>query len=334
MDYITQMENDANVVEFQDLQVSYFTDEGIVRAADGVSFSIPAGKIVGVVGESGCGKSVTGLSMMGLLQKPHGKVTGGQIRLNMGSCAYDLTKTPDKVMRGLRGGVVSMIFQEPMTALNPVLRIGEQISESVRLHDAAADPDRRTLQLLQTVGMADPKRICRMYPHNLSGGQRQRICIAMALAGDPRLIVADEPTTALDVTIQAQILSLLRELTDRLDTAVMLITHDLGVVAGIADLVVVMYAGRVVEQGTVQEIFRSPAHPYTIGLMASKPVVGRKTDALYFIPGAVPNPLELPRGCYFHARCNHRCEECAGEYPATVRLSPTHTVSCYKGGSL
>ena len=334
MDYITQMESSTNVVEFQNLQVSFSTDEGTVRAVDGVSFHIPAGKIVGVVGESGCGKSVTGASLMGLLQRPHGKITGGQIRLNMGTCAYDLTKTPEKVLRTLRGGVISMIFQEPMTALNPVLRIGQQLNESVRLHDSVADPERRTLQLLQTVGLPDPRRICRMYPHNLSGGQRQRICIAMALAGHPRLIVADEPTTALDVTIQAQILSLLRELTDRLDTSVMLITHDLGVVAGIADLVVVMYAGRVVEQGTVEEIFRTPAHPYTIGLMASKPVVGKKTDSLYFIPGSVPSPLDLPKGCYFHARCDHRCEQCAGEYPATIQLSSTHSVSCYKGGSL
>ena len=334
MDYITQMKNPKNVVELHGLQTCFFTENGTVRAVDGVSFSVPAGKIVGIVGESGCGKSVTGMSLMGLVQKPRGRITGGQILLNMGDHAYDLTQVPEKVFRTLRGGDIAMIFQEPMTALNPVLPIGKQIAESIRLHDPSTDPAKRTVQLLRTVGLPDPRRLAKQYPHSLSGGQRQRVCIAMALAGNPRLIVADEPTTALDVTVQAQILSLLRQLTDAMGTAVMLITHDLGVVATVADLVVVMYAGRVVEQGTVEEIFHSPAHPYTIGLMASKPVLGQKTDTLYYIPGTVPSPLDLPENCYFSPRCDHRHSCCDKAYPATVQLSDTHYVSCYKGGAL
>ena len=332
MDYITQMEDRANAVEFHDLQTCFFTQNGTVRAVDGVSFAVPKGKIVGIVGESGCGKSVTGLSLMGLLPQKRSRITGGQILLNMDTHVLDLTKLPEKAFRQLRGGDLAMIFQEPMTALNPVLSIGKQLSESIRLHDPTADPTKKALTLLTTVGLPDPRRLMKQYPHNLSGGQRQRVCIAMALAGGPRLIVADEPTTALDVTVQAQILSLLRELTDRLGTAVMLITHDLGVVATVADLVVVMYAGRVVEQGTVEEIFRAPAHPYTLGLMASKPVVGKKTDTLFYIPGTVPSPLELPKNCYFYPRCDRRHRLCDGSYPALIRLSPTHTVSCYREG--
>ena len=333
-EYITQMENPENVVEFDHLQTWFYTDAGIVRSVDGISFAIPAGKVVGVVGESGCGKSVTSLSLMGLLQKPQGRITGGAIRLNMGSFAYDLTKTPEILMQQLRGNEIAMIFQEPMTALNPVMRIGEQIAEVILLHDKNRPTKSQALEkavdLLETVGIPDPQGVIRRYPHNLSGGMRQRVCIAMALACSPRLIIADEPTTALDVTVQAQILSLLRDMKDRLGSAVMFITHDLGVVAQLCDLVAVMYAGRVVETGTVQEIFHKPAHPYTIGLMASKPVVGKKTDSLYAIGGSVPNPFQLPKGCYFHSRCDSALEHCDKEYPCTVKLSPTHSVSCYK----
>ena len=334
-DYITQMRDTGNVVEFEELQTWFYTDAGIVRSVDGISFDIPAGKVVGIVGESGCGKSVTSLSLMGLLQRPQGRITGGAIRLNMGDFAYDLTKAPEKLMQQLRGNVISMIFQEPMTALNPVLRIGNQIAEAVLLHDQRHPTKKqaweKAVKLLETVGIPNPKGVARMYPHNLSGGMRQRVCIAMALSCNPRLIVADEPTTALDVTVQAQILSLLRDMKDRLGSAVMFITHDLGVVAQLCDLVVVMYAGRVVETGTMQEVFHQPAHPYTLGLMASKPVVGKKADSLYAIGGTVPNPIDLPKGCYFRSRCDSALEQCDGEYPCRVQLTPTHSVSCYKG---
>ena len=333
-DYITQMRDSANAVEFDGLKTWFYTDAGIVRSVDGIHFDIPAGKVVGIVGESSCGKSVTSLSLMGLLQKPQGRITGGAIRLNMGDFAYDLTKTPEKVMQQLRGNVISMIFQEPMTALNPVIRIGSQIAEVLLLHDESrptkAQALKKAAQLLETVGIPNPEGVVRMYPHNLSGGMRQRVCIAMALACSPRLIVADEPTTALDVTVQAQILSLLKDMKDKLGSAVMFITHDLGVVAQLCDLVVVMYAGRVVETGTVQEIFHSPCHPYTLGLMASKPVVGKKADRLYAISGTVPNPIDLPKGCYFRSRCTSATDACDGEYPCRVQLSPTHSVSCYK----
>ena len=333
-DYLTQMRDPGNAVEFDGLQTCFFTDAGIVRSVDGVSFDIPMGKVVGVVGESGCGKSVTSLSLMQLLQRPQGKITGGSIRLNLGDKAYDITRTPESVMRTLRGNVISMIFQEPMTALNPVFRIGQQIEEVIRLHDrrytTPRDVQNRILELLELVGIANPAGVRRMYPHQLSGGMRQRVMIAIALACNPKVIIADEPTTALDVTIQAQILDLLGDLKDKLGSAILLITHDLGVAAGIADYVVVMYAGRVVEQGTAQEIFRNPAHPYTLGLLAAKPVVGRKTDTLYTIGGKVPNPTQLPGYCYFKERCQHAFAQCDGDYPCAVRLSPTHTVSCYR----
>lgn len=332
-EYLTQMQDSKNAVEFDRLQAYFYTDSGVVRSVDGVSFAVPAGKIVGVVGESGCGKSVTSLSLMQLLQRPQGQIAGGQIRLNLGDKAYDIAKTPESVMQQLRGSVVSMIFQEPMTALNPVFRIGEQIGEVIRLHDSQRNITERVAELLNLVGIPDGKRIMQAYPHQLSGGMRQRVVIAMALACNPRLIIADEPTTALDVTIQAQILKLLRELKEKLGSAIMLITHDLGVVAGMADYVVVMYAGRVVEQGTVEEIFYHPAHPYTIGLMASKPVVGKPVDRLYSISGQVPNPVDLPKGCYFHSRCEHADQACQTEYPCQIRLSETHTVSCYRSFS-
>ena len=333
-DYLTQMRDPNNAVEFDNLQTCFFTDSGVVRSVDGVSFDIPMGKVVGVVGESGCGKSVTSLSLMQLLQRPQGKITGGSIRLNLDDKAYDIAKTPEHIMRQLRGNAISMIFQEPMTALNPVFRIGQQIEEVIRLHDsrykAPGEVENRTLELLELVGIANPAGVRRMYPHQLSGGMRQRVMIAIALACNPRVIIADEPTTALDVTIQAQILELLGSLKDRLGSAILLITHDLGVVAGIADYVVVMYAGRVVEQGTVQEIFRDPAHPYTLGLLAAKPVVGKRTDTLYTIPGKVPNPTQLPSYCYFKERCEHAFAHCDGDYPCAVQLSPTHSVSCYR----
>ncbi len=319
--YRAVMEDPENAVEFDGLQTSYFTEKGILRAVDGVCFTIPKGKTVAVLGESGCGKTAVSLSLMQLLPRPQGQITGGSIRLNLGDRAVDLTKMPEKALRQLRGREMAMIFQEPMTSLNPVLTVGRQLDE------AHTGGKARSVSLLQQVGIPNPEGVYQMYPHALSGGMRQRVMIAMALANRPRVIVADEPTTALDVTIQAQILELLKQLKEELHSAVLLITHDLGVVAGLADLVVVMYAGKVVERGTVEEIFKHPAHPYTLGLMVSKPVVGKKQEKLFTIGGQVPDPLHLPEHCYFRERC-HRGENCDGAYPDMVRLSPTHFVSC------
>jgi peptide/nickel transport system ATP-binding protein len=333
-EYTTEMKDAKNAVEFDNLHTYFFTDTGVVKSVDGVSFEVPIGKTVGIVGESGCGKSVTSLSLMQLLQRPQGQVVEGAIRLNMGEKAYDVTKMPQEKMQGIRGNMVSMIFQEPMTSLNPVFRIGKQIEEVIELHDGEGktkeDVKARAIELLEMVGIANSEGVYKMFPHELSGGMRQRVMIAIALACNPRIIIADEPTTALDVTIQAQILDLLRNLKDKINSSIMLITHDLGVIAEMADYIVVMYAGRVVEQGTAEDIFEHPSHPYTIGLMASKPVVGKKVDKLYSIPGKVPNPVNMPNYCYFKDRCEMCVGPCAGDYPPMVSLSETHKVSCYR----
>ena len=333
-EYLTEMHDPNNAVEFDNLHTYFFTDTGVVKSVDGVTFSVPIGKTVGVVGESGGGKSVTSLSLMQLLQRPQGQVVEGEIRLNLGSKAYDVTKAPDSVMQHLRGNYISMIFQEPMTALNPVFRIGDQVDEVLALHNEKGHDEAqikaRTIELLEMVGIANSEGVYKMFPHELSGGMRQRVMIAMALACSPKLIIADEPTTALDVTIQAQILDLLRNLKDQINSSIMFITHDLGVIAEMADYVVVMYAGRIVEQGTAEEIFSHPAHPYTIGLMASKPVVGRQVEKLYSIPGKVPNPINMPNYCYFKDRCEMCVNGCEGDYPCEVSISPTHRVSCYR----
>ena len=333
-EYLTTMHDASNAVEFDNLHTYFFTDTGVVKSVDGVSFDVPVGKTVGVVGESGYGKSVTSLSLMQLLQRPQGQVVEGEIRLNLGDKAYDITKTPNEKMQALRGNYVSMIFQEPMTSLNPVFRIGAQIDEVIELHEGAhktkEEVKARTIEMLETVGIANSEGVYMMYPHELSGGMRQRVMIAMALACNPKIIIADEPTTALDVTIQAQILDLLRQLKDKINSSIMLITHDLGVIAEMADYVVVMYAGRIVEKGTAEEIFAHPCHPYTIGLMASKPVVGKKVDKLYSIPGKVPNPVDMPDYCYFKDRCEMQLDCCKGEYPCEISVSPTHKVSCYR----
>jgi peptide/nickel transport system ATP-binding protein len=334
-EYTTTMRDADNAVEFDNLHTYFFTDAGTVKSVDGVTFEVPIGKTVGVVGESGCGKSVTSLSLMQLIQRPHGQIVEGEIRLNLGDGrAYNIAKTPNDKMMNLRGNYVSMIFQEPMTSLNPVFRIGEQVDEVIALHDGVGktkeDIKARTIELLKMVGIANSEGVYRMYPHELSGGMRQRIMIAIALACNPRIIIADEPTTALDVTIQAQILDLLRNLKNKINSSIMLITHDLGVIAEMADYVVVMYAGRVVEKGTVRDIFSNPSHPYTIGLMASKPVVGKQVDRLYSIPGKVPNPVNMPDYCYYKDRCEMCVERCAGKYPEEISLSPTHKVSCYR----
>ena len=336
--YTTRMKNPNNVVEFDNVCTYFFTDIGTVKAVDGVSFDIPRCSTVGVVGESGCGKSVTSLSLMQLVQRPKGQTIAGEIRFRTSEDgeALNIVNAPDSVMQDVRGNRVSMIFQEPMTSLNPVFRIGDQIDEVIRLHNphmSDEDVKKRTIEMIELVGIADAESIYRRYPHELSGGMRQRIMIAIALACNPELIIADEPTTALDVTIQAQILDLLRELKDKIKSSIMLITHDLGVVASMADYVVVMYSGRVVEKGTAEDIFHHPAHPYTIGLMKSKPVVGRKVETLYNIPGSVPNPVDMPNYCYFRDCCQMRDEcngRCDGVYPPEIRISDTHIVSCYR----
>ncbi|MGN0335445.1 MAG: ABC transporter ATP-binding protein [Lachnospiraceae bacterium] len=333
-EYLTTMHDPANAVEFDNLHTYFFTDTGTVKSVDGVTFEVPIGKTVGIVGESGCGKSVTSLSLMQLIQRPQGQIVEGEIRLNLGEKAYDVTKMPQEKMQGIRGNMVSMIFQEPMTSLNPVFRIGKQVDEVIELHDGEGKTKEeikaRTIELLEMVGIANSEGVYRMYPHELSGGMRQRVMIAIALACNPKIIIADEPTTALDVTIQAQILDLLRQLKDKINSSIMLITHDLGVIAEMADYIVVMYAGRVVEKGTAEEIFEHPSHPYTIGLMASKPVVGKQVDKLYSIPGKVPNPIDMPNYCYFKDRCEMCVGACDGDYPPEISLSETHKVSCYR----
>jgi peptide/nickel transport system ATP-binding protein len=331
-EYLTSMKDPANVVEFDNLHTYFFTDIGTVKAVDGVSFEIPKGKTVGVVGESGCGKSVTSLSLMQLVQRPQGQIIEGAIRFDAGEKVYDIAKTPVEVMETIRGSKVSMIFQEPMTSLNPVFRSGDQIDEVVKLHNPEMTDEQvkdLSLKMIDLVGIANNTGVYKMYPHELSGGMRQRVMIAMALACNPKLIIADEPTTALDVTIQAQILDLLRNLKDKINSSIMLITHDLGVVAEMADYVVVMYAGRIVEKGTALEVFHNPLHPYTVGLMASKPVINRSVDRLYSIPGSVPNPINMPDYCYFRDRCERRVAACDGVYPKEVYVTKTHMVTCY-----
>ena len=332
-EYLTKMKNPDNIIEFDNLRSYFYTDVGTVKAVDGVSFEIPRGKTIGVVGESGCGKSVTSLSIMRLLQGPQGQITGGEIRFNQESTgrALNLAKASIKEMEKIRGNEISMIFQEPMTTLNPVFTIGNQLCECISLHNPDMGKkaiEERALETLKMVGIVR-EGILDNYPHELSGGMRQRVVIAMALACNPQLVIADEPTTALDVTIQAQILDLLRDLKNKINASIMLITHDLGVVAEMADYVVVMYAGRVVEQGTADDIFHHPAHPYTIGLMKSRPMLNQKVDRLYSIPGNVPNPVNMPEHCYFKNRCESCVEACNGAYPELISLTETHKVSCH-----
>ena len=332
-EYLTQMRDPANVVEFDNLHTYFFTDIGTVKAVDGVSFDVPIGKTVGIVGESGCGKSVTSMSLMQLVQRPTGQTVAGEMRLNLGDKAYDVAQMPIEAMQKVRGNVISMIFQEPMTSLNPVFRIGFQLDEVIALHNpelSKEDVKQRSIDAIKMVGIADAEGVYSRYPHELSGGMRQRIVIAMALVCNPRLIIADEPTTALDVTIQAQILELLRDLKTKINASIMLITHDLGVIAEMADYVVVMYAGRVVEKGLAHEVFLDPRHPYTIGLMESKPVINKTTERLYSIPGAVPNPIAMPDYCYFRDRCEKCVEKCSGKYPPEIHVTDTHVVSCWR----
>lgn len=332
--YTTTMSNENNVIEFHNLQTHFFTDTGTVKAVDGVSFNIPKGSTVGVVGESGCGKSVTSLSVMRLLQGPQGQIVGGEIRFNNKNTgkAIDITKLPISEMQKIRGNEISMIFQEPMTSLNPVFTIGDQLAEPIELHNPnmkKKEIEEKVIELLKLVGIADAEGVINRYPHELSGGMKQRIVIAMALCCDPQLIVADEPTTALDVTIQAQVLDLLHDLKNKINASIMLITHDLGVVASMCDYVVVMYAGRVIEKGTVHEIFKDPKHPYTIGLIKSLPSLNVGNDKLYSIPGNVPNPINMPNHCYFKNRCDKCFDTCFGDYPSIKKITETHEVSCH-----
>ncbi|MDD4297475.1 MAG: ABC transporter ATP-binding protein, partial [Ruminiclostridium sp.] len=332
-EYLTQMKDPLNVVEFDDLHTYFYTEVGTVKAVNGVSFEIPQGKTVGVVGESGCGKSVTSLSLMRLVQGPQGQIVNGNIRYKAsdGKC-YDVAKMPLNEMRKIRGKDIAMIFQEPMTSLNPVFKIGDQMDEVVLLHEKKATPESakaRTIEMLNPVGIAMVDKVYSSYPHELSGGMRQRVMIAMALTCNPRLIIADEPTTALDVTIQAQILELLRNVKDKINGSIMLITHDLGVIAEMVDYVVVMYAGRIIEKGTVREIFHDPKHPYTIGLMKSKPGNVKQGERLYSIRGQVPNPINMPDYCYFCNRCDNSMDKCSKTYPDMLQFSPTHFASCY-----
>ncbi len=320
-EYLTEMHDPNNAVEFDNLHTYFFTDTGVVKSVDGVTFSVPIGKTVGVVGESGCGKSVTSLSLMQLLQRPQGQVVEGEIRLNLGSKAYDVTKAPDSVMQHLRGNYISMIFQEPMTALNPVFRIGDQLDEVLALHNEKGHDEAqikaRTIELLEMVGIANSEGVYKMFPHELSGGMRQRVMIAMALACSPKLIIADEPTTALDVTIQAQILDLLRRLRDEEGMSVVLITHDLGVVASLCNRIAVMYGGLAMEYGTTDQIFYSPRHPYTRALLGAIPNPrGRDCGRLVAIPGSAPSLIDPPAGCPFAERCEFACDRCREQVPA------------------
>lgn len=392
-EYLTEMKDDGNILEIEDLHSYFFTDQGVVKAVNGVSFNIPINSTVGVVGESGCGKSVTSMSVMRLLQGPTGQIVSGSIRFKAKDfkrdekgkpipvyetdengevvCEpvldkkgnpkldkngeqilkpvqktrengigiyeteekiFDIAKMPIKQMYKLRGRQMSMVFQEPMTSLNPVFTIGNQLDEVSLLHIPDATKEiakNRSIEMLNMVGIAMPERVYASYPHELSGGMRQRVMIAMALAGEPRLIIADEPTTALDVTIQAQILDLFNDLKRRINGSILLITHDLGVIAEMADYVVVMYAGRIIEKGTASEIFHNPLHPYTKGLQKSKPTMKSNSETLFNIPGNVPNPVDMPDYCYFKERCSECIGKCSGAYPESVQVSPTHFVACH-----
>ena len=331
-EYLTDMKSEENILEIDNLHSYFFTEQGVVKAVNGVSFDIPKNKTVGIVGESGCGKSVTSMSVMRLLQGPTGQIVSGEIRFHAKEKIFDIAKMPMRDIHKIRGSEIAMIFQEPMTSLNPIFTIGEQLDEVTFINKKGASKEEakaKSIEMLNLVGIAMPERVYGAYPHELSGGMRQRVMIAMALASDPRLIIADEPTTALDVTIQAQILDLLRDLKDKIDGSIMLITHDLGIIAEMADYVVVMYAGRVIEKGTVEEIFHNPLHPYTIGLQKSKPTVDSSSDELYNIPGNVPNPVNMPNHCYFKERCAMCKEKCSGDYPGMIQVSPTHFVSCH-----
>jgi peptide/nickel transport system ATP-binding protein len=316
------------ILKVKELQTSFFTDDGIIPAVDGIDFSVREGEVLGIVGESGCGKSVTSLSIMGLVPNPPGKITGGEILFN----ERNLVGLDEKEMRKVRGNDIAMIFQEPMTSLNPLFTIGNQLIEAILIHKKGWTKKQakdRAIEMLKLVGLPRAEELIRDYPHQLSGGMRQRVMIAMALICDPKVLIADEPTTALDVTIQAQILKLIRELNERLNTAVLLITHDLGVVAETCERVIVMYAGQIVEEGPVSTIFKDPQHPYTKGLIKSVPDVRLKKEKLYSIPGNVPKPGTVRSGCRFAARCEFAFDRCLNENPGLYETSEVHKTRCF-----
>ncbi|MEA3310007.1 MAG: ABC transporter ATP-binding protein [Chloroflexota bacterium] len=325
------MHNDVNpLLAVQGLKTYFYTDDGVVKAVDGVDFHVNAREVLGLVGESGCGKSVTALSIMRLVDSP-GKTVAGKIFYE----GRDLLALDKSEMINIRGNRISMIFQQPQTSLNPVFTVGDQIVEVFRIHGRVSKEQawEKAVELLQLVGIPDPERKARAYPHEMSGGQAQRVMIAMALALKPQLLIADEPTTALDVTIQAQILNLLRGLRNRIDSSIILITHDLGVIAEMADRVAIMYAGRIVEQTDVRTLFAQPLHPYTLGLIASVPVLGHVKEELATIPGNVPNLIDLPPGCRFASRCQARekygLNICTAVEPNLIPIDEGHTVRCW-----
>jgi oligopeptide/dipeptide ABC transporter ATP-binding protein len=312
----------------KNLKTYFYTEDGVVPAVDDISFHINPGETLGVVGESGCGKSITSLSILRLIQSPPGKtLEGSEIFLN----GVDLLKLTEKEMRQVRGNKVSMIFQEPMTSLNPVFRIGNQISETLILHQGynKENAKKKAIEMLKLVGIPRPEKVVDDFPHSLSGGMRQRAMIAMALACNPQLLIADEPTTALDVTIQAQILELMKTLKTEINSSIMLITHNMGVVAETCDRIIVMYAGKIVEEGNVEEIFTEPKHPYTIGLLKSIPTIDVKQDKLESIPGMVPNPLNMPKGCRFWPRCKSAMAICKEQQPGMTVFGLERRVSCF-----
>lgn len=315
------------LLEVKNLKTYFFSERGVVKAADDVSFYVSKGETLGIVGESGCGKSITAMSIARLVETPPGKYVGGEILLN----GEDMLKVSDERIRQIRGNDISYIFQEPMTSLNPVFKIGRQISESLMLHRGMSKKEayKESIKMLELVKIPNPERVVDDYPFALSGGMRQRAMIAMALACEPKLLVADEPTTALDVTIQAQVLDLMNELKEKINASIMFITHDLGVISEMSDRVMVMYAGKVVEVATTEDIFKNPKHPYTIGLIASKPDMSTESSRLHVIPGNVPDLNNLPTGCPFSTRCNHVMDKCKTAFPEEVVLDGEHRIACY-----
>ncbi len=320
---------EEELLQVRNLCTYFYTEAGAVKAVNDVSFKVGKGQTVGVVGESGCGKSVMAMSIMRLIQNP-GKIVSGQVLYK----GQNLTGLTDRQIRGINGDRLSMIFQEPMTSLNPVFTVGNQIAEVLLLHRnmTKRQARARTVELIKTVGIPRAEGVFDSYPHELSGGMRQRIMIAMALACEPELLIADEPTTALDVTIQAQILELLREIKNQYGMSIILITHDLGVIAEMADYVIVMYAGKVVERGGVKDVFMNPSHPYTCGLLKSKPQLDLETEHLYTIPGQVPGLIELPDACHFYDRCEKRGNNCKKGYPEESLIEGSHFAACIKAG--
>lgn len=323
----------ATLLEIENLQTHFFTSAGVVKAVDGVSYTVDEGETVAVVGESGCGKSVTAMSILRLIPWPPGKIVGGSIKFD----GQDLLQLTEEEMRNIRGRDIGMIFQEPMTSLNPVLTIGLQLTETLMAHTdiTSKKANERAVELLGMVGISEPERRLVQYPHHLSGGMRQRVVIAMALSCDPKLIIADEPTTALDVTIQAQILELMKDLTKRLGVAMIVITHNLGVVARYADRVNVMYAGRIIESGSAQDIYYNPKHPYTLALLKSVPRMDQARQAkLDPVDGQPPDLSQLDAGCSFRARCRFATAKCAQEYPALEKVSDTQYAACWEKDNL